>query len=74
MMYVENTPLRGFNPANDEATFVISTRAHDFRKSSKPSYVGIHWIALAEYLQMNTHMPGFQSHSLVFCIILYCPT
>ena len=30
-------------------------------KTSKPCHVGIHSIALAEYSQMNTHMPGFQS-------------
>ena len=33
----------------------------DFRKPSKPCHVGIHWIALAEYSQMSTHVPGFQS-------------
>ena len=33
----------------------------DFWKPSKPCHVGIHWIALAEYSQMNTHMPVFQS-------------
>ena len=32
-------------------------------KPSKPCHVGIHWIALAEYSQMSTHMPGFQSFS-----------
>ena len=26
-----------------------------------PDHVGIHWIALAEYSQMSTNMPGFQS-------------
>ena len=31
----------------------------DFRKSSKPCHVGIHWIVLAEYYQMSTNMPGF---------------
>ena len=25
-----------------------------------PCHVGIHWIALAEYSQMSTHVPGFQ--------------
>ena len=33
----------------------------DFWKPSKPCHVGIHWIALTEYSQMSTHMPGFQS-------------
>ena len=32
----------------------------DFRKLSKPCHVGIHWIALTEYSQMSTHLPGFQ--------------
>ena len=30
-------------------------------KQSKPCHVGIHWIALDEYSQMSTHMPGFRS-------------
>ena len=42
----------------------------DFSKTSKPSHVGIHWIALAEYSQMSTHVPGFQ---YFFSIILYSP-
>ena len=29
--------------------------------TSKPCLIGIHWQALAEYSQMSTHMPGFQS-------------
>ena len=33
----------------------------DFWKSSKPYHVGTHWIALAEYSQISTHMPGLQS-------------
>ena len=32
-----------------------------FWKSSKPCHVGIHRIALTEYYQMSTHVPGFQS-------------
>ena len=36
--------------------------------SSKPCHTGIHWIALAEYSQMSTHMPGFQSFFRVFRI------
>ena len=32
-----------------------------FLKPSKPCHVGIHWIALDEYSQMSTHMPGFRS-------------
>ena len=38
----------------------------DFWESSKPCHVGIHWIALSEYSQMSTHMPGFQSFSGFF--------
>ena len=30
-------------------------------KTSKLGHVGIHWIALAEYSQMSTRVPGFQS-------------
>ena len=33
----------------------------DFWKSSKPCHVGIHLIALAEYSQRSTNVPGFQS-------------
>ena len=33
----------------------------DFRKTSEPCYVGIHWKALAEYSQMTTHVPEFRS-------------
>ena len=43
---------------------LLSSKAHrhkDFWKLSKPCHVGIHWIALLEYSQMSTHMPGFQS-------------
>ena len=32
-----------------------------FGNHLKPYHVGIHWIALAEYSQMSTIMPGFQS-------------
>ena len=33
----------------------------DFRKPFKPCDVGIHWIALAEYSQMSSNVPGFKS-------------
>ena len=33
------------NPSNAKATFV--------------HHVGIHWIALIEHSQINTHVPGF---------------
>ena len=36
-------------------------RCKDFRKPSKPCHVGMHWIALAEYSRMSTHLLGFQS-------------
>ena len=38
----------------------------DLWKSSKPCHVGIQWIALAEFSQMSTHLPGFQSFFRVF--------
>ena len=44
----------------------------DFWKPSTPCHVGIHWIALAEYSLMSTHLPGIQLffkgflHFLVF--------
>ena len=36
-------------------------RRKDFGKPSKPCHVGIHWIALTEFFQLSTHLPGFQS-------------
>ena len=64
------------NPSNAEASSVQSTRmqtsrrfskilsnAKNFWKPSKPCHVGIHWKALAEYFQLSTHLPGFQSFS-----------
>ena len=33
----------------------------------EPCHVGIHWIALTEYSQMSTHLPGFRSFSGVLC-------
>ena len=38
----------------------------DFWKTSKPFKFSTHWIALAEYSQMSTHLPGFQSFSSFF--------
>ena len=40
----------------------------DFLKPPKNRIVGIHWIALTEYSQMSTHLPGFQS---VFSFFLH---
>ena len=54
------------NPYNANATFVQSTRLQRFCKWPNPYYVGIHWIALAEFSLMNTNMPGFQSSLKVF--------
>ena len=58
-----NTPAYSLlNPSNAEA--ILSSKAQGNRnlcKPSKPCHVGIHWIALAEYSQMSTHLPGFQS-------------
>ena len=34
-------------------------------KHSKPCHVGIHWEALIEFFQMSTHLPGFQSFSVI---------
>ena len=34
---------------------------HKDANISKPCHVGIHWIVLAEYSQISTHMPGSQS-------------
>ena len=53
-----------FNTSNAEASFVRRMRMWLFLwKPSKPYHVGIHWIALAEYSQMSTRVPGFQSFS-----------
>ena len=38
----------------------------DVWKPSKPCHVGIYWIALTGYSQMNTHVPGFQSFPRLF--------
>ena len=34
-------------------------KVNDLSKS-KPCHVGIQWIALTEYFQMSTHIPGLQ--------------
>ena len=41
----------------------------DFWKPSKSCHVGIHWIALTEYSQISTHLPGIPSFFSFFCII-----
>ena len=35
----------------------------DLQKPSKSCHIGIHWIALAEYSQMSTHLPGLSDFS-----------
>ena len=43
--------------------FTLSSKAQGlkyFRKPSKSSHVGIHWIALTQYSHKSTHVPGFQ--------------
>ena len=48
---------------------LLSFEAQKFKnlwKLSQPSHVGIHRKALAEYYQMSTHVPGFQSF-IAFC-------
>ena len=35
------------------------------REPSKPSHVGIHWIDLAKYSQMRTHMSVIFQHFLL---------
>ena len=48
------------NPSNAETTFVQIQGCKDFLKQSKPCHVGTHSIALTDYSQMSTHVPGFQ--------------
>ena len=52
------------NTINLTLPMLLSPKAQgckDFQKPSKSGQVGIHWKALAEYSQMSTHLPGFQS-------------
>ena len=49
------------NPSNAEATLSKEQESKVFWKPSKACLVGIQFIALAEYFQMSTHVPGFQS-------------
>ena len=54
---------------------LLSSKAQkrkDFCKPSKLSHLGIHWIALAEFFQMSTHLPGFQSVSRFFIPFCIC--
>ena len=58
--YTYNNTIQFKRLSNSEATFVQITRMQRLTKTLKPCHVGIHWIALTEYSQMHTHMPGFQ--------------
>ena len=62
-----------FNPSNAESTFILKLLkgCKDFWKSSKPSHVGIHWIALAEFCKMINLVPVFVLLQEFFCIILF---
>ena len=48
------------NPSNAKATIFFQSKkvAKIFENPLKPFHVGIHWIAIAEYSQMSTYMPG----------------
>ena len=59
------------NPFNAEATSVQNTKRQRFLTPCHVgTHVGTHLIALAEYSQMSTHVPGFQLFLGVFCIPL----
>ena len=50
-----------YNIINGIIPILLSSKAQGckaFWKASKPFYVGIHWIVLAEHSQMSTHVPG----------------
>ena len=54
-------------PSNAKASFIQAQGSCKlFWKPSKPCHVCIHWKALAEYSQMITYVPGFQSFSPAF--------
>ena len=58
------------NASNAEGTFVQSTEIWKSKSSTtKLCLVGIHWMTVAEYSQMSTQVPGFQSF-FRFCSIL----
>ena len=59
--YVSLSRYSILNPSNAEAISLSKALGcKDLWKPFKPCHVGIHWIALAEYFQMSTHMSGFQ--------------
>ena len=63
--------IQGINPFNTKAFSSKAQEHRKFWKSLNPCHVGLHWKALAEYSKMSTHLPGFQSFSSFFRIILY---
>ena len=58
--------VEGLTLPNAKAMFIQSTRTLVFFKTSEPCHVGIHWIDLADYSPMSTHVLGFQSFFLCF--------
>ena len=63
----------GFHMFTLSMLWVRSSNAqerNDVWKPSKPCHVGTHWIALIEYSQKSTHIPGFQWFFMFFA--LFC--
>ena len=48
------------NPSNAEKISSKGQGYTDFYEPPKPCHIGFHWIALAAYPQMSTHVPSFQ--------------
>ena len=46
----------------------IAKGRKDIWKPSKPCHVGVHWIALVEFSQMSTHVPGSQTFFRYFAL------
>ena len=68
LTFVQSTRMQGFLCFGDSGRHVLTLPmllrllpSKVQGRPSKPYHVGIHWIALAEYSQMSTHMPGFHS-------------
>ena len=60
-------------PSNAKATSLKALGHIDFRKPFKPCHIVIHYISLAEYSQMSTHVQVFPSFSCFSFVILYWP-
>ena len=56
----------GFKPSNAETTFVLRTRMQILENILNPVMLVFIFIALTEYSQMSTDVPGFQSFFRVF--------